>query len=165
MLASLPPTSDGLVQELREEHSRGARKDCTPRRLLFFLAYISPMTMRKEEPDIYCWGRKELSPLRPASCIRAWRERRKDSDSQEWLGISQMVCRDNQANHGVLWLSMAPASPNCSQFLTAFFRSLRLESFGELLGVWAFREPPACPLAWSRLEAIWEAHRTSVFCI
>lgn len=36
MLASLPPTSDGLVQELREEHSRGARKDCTPRRLLFF---------------------------------------------------------------------------------------------------------------------------------
>lgn len=66
MLASLPPTSDGLVQELRKEHSRGARKGCTPRRLLF-LAYISPMTMRKEEPDIYCWGRKELSPLRPAS--------------------------------------------------------------------------------------------------
>lgn len=38
-------------------------------------------------------------------------------------------------NHGVLWLSMAPASPNCSQSLTAFFRSLRLESFGEPLGV------------------------------
>lgn len=40
--------------ELREEHSRGARKGCTPRRLLFFLAFISPMTMRKEEPDIAC---------------------------------------------------------------------------------------------------------------
>lgn len=31
------------------------------------------------------------------------------------------------------------------------------------MGVWVFREPPACPLAWSRSEAIWEARRTVCF--
>lgn len=69
---SFPPTSDGLVQELREEHSRGARKGCTPQKTAFFDLYFSHdneegRVRRHLQPEVCCWSRKGLSPLRPAS--------------------------------------------------------------------------------------------------
>lgn len=130
---SLPPTSNGLVQELREEHSRGARKGCTPRRLLSFDLYFSH---DNEEGRGLLLEQEGAEP--PPSCQFVFGHEGKG----DWILIpkngwtpAKWSAGIIRPNHGVLWLSMAPASPNCSQSLTAFFRSLRLESFGEPLGV------------------------------
>lgn len=56
--------------ELREEHSKGARKGYTPRRLHFglYFSYDNEEGKARQhlQSEVYCWSRRELNPLCPA---------------------------------------------------------------------------------------------------
>lgn len=59
-----------------ERSTPGEPEKAAPPEDCFFLAYISPMTMRKEEPDVYCWDRKGAEP--PPSCQFVFGRERKE---------------------------------------------------------------------------------------